>query len=337
MDQDKKNSTEPILKVRHLKKWFSSKGVPFSSKKSYIKAVDDVSFELNAGETLGVVGESGCGKSTMGRSVLRLIEPSEGEISFEGQDLMKLKGKNLRSIRSKMQIIFQDPYASLNPRMTIGEVIAEPLEIQLHLSREETRKRVLETMNTVGLNTKYYNRYPHEFSGGQRQRIGIARAIVLHPDIIVCDEPVSALDVSIQAQVINLLRELQNKMGIAYLFISHDLSVIKHISDRVLVMYLGHIVETATKEELYSNPMHPYTTALLSAIPVPDRKKKRKKIILEGDLPSPADPPSGCVFHTRCYKAQPICSEKVPEFKDYGNGHYCACHFCSLNREEKSL
>ncbi|MCI1966433.1 MAG: dipeptide ABC transporter ATP-binding protein [Oscillospiraceae bacterium] len=335
MELEKKTLGEPILKVVHLKKWFGGKSSLFSSKKEYIKAVDDVSFELNAGETLGVVGESGCGKSTMGRSVLRLIEPTAGEITFEGKDLMKLGGKELRKVRSKMQIIFQDPYASLNPRMTIGEVIAEPLEIQLHLSKEEIRNQVLKTMETVGLNTKYYNRYPHEFSGGQRQRIGIARAIVLQPDIIVCDEPVSALDVSIQAQVINLLRELQKKMGMAYLFISHDLSVIKHISDRIIVMYLGHIVETATKEDLYSRPLHPYTTALLSAIPIPDRKAKREKIILEGDLPSPADPPSGCVFHTRCYRAQPICSEKKPEFKDYGNGHCCACHFCNCENEEE--
>lgn len=336
MESEKKISGEPILKVTHLKKWFSGKSSPFSGKKTFIKAVDDVSFELNAGETLGVVGESGCGKSTMGRSVLRLLEPTGGEIAFEGKNLMKLKGKELRKIRSKMQIIFQDPYASLSPRMTIGEVIAEPLEIQLHLSRSEVRNRVLETMTKVGLNTKYYNRYPHEFSGGQRQRIGIARSIVLQPDIVVCDEPVSALDVSIQAQVINLLRELQKEMGMAYLFISHDLSVIKHISDRVIVMYLGHIVESAAKEDLYSHPLHPYTTALLSAIPIPDRREKHEKIILEGDLPSPANPPSGCVFHTRCYMAQAICSEKVPEFKDYGNGHCCACHFCQPIKEDKS-
>ena len=334
MDQEKKNPNEPILKVNHLKKWFPIKSSLFSTKKEFIKAVDDVSFELNAGETLGVVGESGCGKSTMGRSVLRLIEPSGGEIDFKGKNLMQMKGKEFRKMRSKMQIIFQDPYASLNPRMTIGDAIAEPLDIQLHLSKEETIIRVLETMKTVGLNTKYYNRYPHEFSGGQRQRIGIARAIVMRPDIIVCDEPVSALDVSIQAQVINLLKELQQKMGMAYIFISHDLSVIKHISDRIIVIYLGHIVEAATKEDLYSHPLHPYTTALLCAIPVPDRKAKKEKIILEGDMPNPADPPSGCVFHTRCYKAQPICKEKAPEFKDYGNGHCCACHFCDYDNQD---
>lgn len=226
-----------------------------------------------------------------------------------------------------MQIIFQDPYASLNPRMTVGEIIAEPLDIQLRIGVEEKRKRVLETMQIVGLNAKYYNRYPHEFSGGQRQRIGIARAIILRPEVIVCDEPVSALDVSIQAQVINLLQELQEKMGIAYIFISHDLSVIKHVSDRIIIMYLGHIVETAAKKDIYENPAHPYTKALLSAIPVIEEGKK-EKIILEGDLPSPADPPSGCVFHTRCYMAQKICSEVKPENKDLGGGHFCACHFC---------
>lgn len=323
-NQETKN---PLLEVKHLKKWFPTKSSPFSGKKMYIKAVDDVSFKLYPGETLGVVGESGCGKSTMGRSVLRLIEPTEGEIVFEDRDFMKLRSKELRKNRSEMQIIFQDPYASLNPRMTVGEIIAEPLEIQLKASNEEIRARVLETMEIVGLNTRYYNRYPHEFSGGQRQRIGIARAIVLRPKLMVCDEPVSALDVSIQAQVINLLRRLQKQMGMAYIFISHDLSVIKHISDRVAVMYLGHIVEIADKADLYQNTLHPYTKALLSAIPVPDRHTTRDKIILEGDLPSPANPPSGCVFHTRCYMAQDICAREVPEFKDYGNGHCCACHF----------
>lgn len=323
----------PLLEVRHLKKWFSGESSAFSLKKSYIKAVDDVSFTLNEGESLGVVGESGCGKSTMGRSVLRLIEPTSGEIIYNGRDFSKLRSKELRKARSEMQIIFQDPYASLNPRMTIGEIIAEPLNIQLKLSQEETRARVLKTMEVVGLNTKYYNRYPHEFSGGQRQRIGIARAIVLEPKLVVCDEPVSALDVSIQAQVINLLKELQTKMGMAYIFISHDLSVIRHISDRVAVMYLGHIVEIGDKKDLFDDPQHPYTRALLSAIPIPDRHTKRDKIILEGDLPSPANPPSGCVFHTRCYMAQDICSQQVPELQELGNGHCCACHFCKHKAE----
>lgn len=320
---------QPLLEVKHLKKFFPSKSAFLSKEKTFIKAVDDVSFSLMPKETLGVVGESGCGKSTMGRSVLRLIEPTEGEILYQGRDFRKAAGSALRNMRSEMQIIFQDPYASLNPRMTVGEVIAEPLNIQKrYSSKEETRAEVLKVMEVVGLNPKYYNRYPHEFSGGQRQRIGIARAIVLSPSLVVCDEPVSALDVSIQSQVLNLLRQLQDSMGMAYIFISHNLSVIKHISDRVMVMYLGHVVEMADKKELFSNPSHPYTQALLSAIPVPERNSSRKKIILQGDLPSPANPPSGCVFHTRCFMAQEICSAEPPALKDIGNGHMCACHFC---------
>ncbi len=320
-------SKTPLLEVKDLKKWFPAKKSPFSREKVFIKAVDGVSFTLNEGETLGVVGESGCGKSTMGRSVLRLLEPTGGQVIFNGVDYTALKDKELRDSRKDLQIIFQDPYASLDPRMTIGDIIAEPLDIQLKLPAKERMQRVLETMERAGLNTRFMNRYPHEFSGGQRQRIGIARAIVLNPKIMVCDEPVSALDVSIQAQVINLLMDLQKEMGMAYIFISHDLSVIKHISDRVAVMYLGHLVEIADKKDIYAHPMHPYTVALLSAIPVPDRKHKKEKIVLEGDLPSPANPPSGCVFHTRCYKAQDICKTEVPELKDCGNGHCCACHF----------
>lgn len=320
-------SKTPLLEVKDLKKWFPAKKSPFSREKVFIKAVDGVSFTLNEGETLGVVGESGCGKSTMGRSVLRLLEPTGGQVIFNGVDYTALKDKKLRDSRKDLQIIFQDPYASLDPRMTIGDIIAEPLDIQLKLPAKERMQRVLETMERAGLNTRFVNRYPHEFSGGQRQRIGIARAIVLNPKIMVCDEPVSALDVSIQAQVINLLMDLQKEMGMAYIFISHDLSVIKHISDRVAVMYLGHLVEIADKKDIYAHPMHPYTVALLSAIPVPDRKHKKEKIVLEGDLPSPANPPSGCVFHTRCYKAQDICKTEVPELKDCGNGHCCACHF----------
>lgn len=325
---------EPLLEVRHLRKLFPAKSSFLSKEKTFIKAVDDVSFTLNPRETLGVVGESGCGKSTMGRSVLRLIEPTDGEIIYKGQDFRKASGAELRRMRADMQIIFQDPYASLNPRMTVGEIIAEPLNIQKRCaSKEEARQIVLKVMEVVGLNPKYYNRYPHEFSGGQRQRIGIARAIVLHPSLVVCDEPVSALDVSIQSQVLNLLRRLQDSMGMAYIFISHNLSVVKHISDRVMVMYLGHVVEMADKKELFDNPSHPYTQALLSAIPVPERHSKRKKIILEGDLPSPANPPSGCIFHTRCFMAREICSTQKPELKDIGGGHMCACHFCGKCKE----
>lgn len=319
----------PLLEVKHLRKLFPVKQTFRSGEKKFIKAVDDVSFTLNPKETLGVVGESGCGKSTMGRSVLRLIEPTDGEILYKGQDFKKASGQELRKMRAEMQIIFQDPYASLNPRMTIGEIIEEPLKIQKrYSSKEEMRAHVLKVMEVVGLNPKYYNRYPHEFSGGQRQRIGIARAIVLGPSLVVCDEPVSALDVSIQSQVLNLLRHLQESMGMAYIFISHNLSVIRHISDRVMVMYLGHVVELADKHQLYENPSHPYTQALLSAIPMPERHSSKKKILLQGDLPSPADPPSGCVFHTRCFMAQEICAKQKPELKDIGGGHMCACHFC---------
>ena len=324
-------SESPLLEVRNLRKYFPAESSVFSRKGSPIKAVEDVSFTLDAGEALGVVGESGCGKSTMGRSVLRLIEPTSGTVMFKGQDFTKAAGPELRRMRADMQIIFQDPYASLNPRMTVGEIISEPLEIQKrYKTKDETRERVLKVMEVVGLNPKYYNRYPHEFSGGQRQRIGIARAIVLGPSLVVCDEPVSALDVSIQSQVLNLLRQLQSSMGIAYIFISHSLSVIKHISDRVMVMYLGSVMEAAGKDELFASPSHPYTRALLSAIPLPERhsKDKHQRIILQGDLPSPADPPSGCVFHTRCYMAEDICSREVPELRDIGNGHLAACHFC---------
>lgn len=320
------NKSEVLLEVKNLKKWFPVKS---GKGKTFVKAVDGVSFVLNKGETLGVVGESGCGKSTMGRSVLRLIEPTEGEVTFEGVDITSLNKKELRAHRKEFQMMFQDPYASLNPRMTVGEIIGEPLEIQTKMSKEEREERVLKVMEIVGLNPNYIRRYPHEFSGGQRQRIGIARAIILQPKLLVCDEPVSALDVSIQAQIINLMETLQEKLGIAYMFISHDLSVVRHISDKVAVMYLGHIVEYAEKDELYNNPQHPYTIALLSVIPSVEKKKKATddKIILQGDLPSPANSPSGCCFHTRCYKAQEICSKEAPELKDLGNGHTCACHF----------
>jgi oligopeptide/dipeptide ABC transporter ATP-binding protein len=326
--QQSNDNKKILLEVNHLTKWFKQKQSPFSFKKKFIKAVTDVSFVLHEGETLGVVGESGCGKSTMGRTVLRLLEPTTGTVLYHGADLTTMKSAPLRKLRTGMQIIFQDPYASLNPRMTIGEIIGEPLEIQKAGSKNEIRTRVLETMELVGLTNKYYNRYPHEFSGGQRQRICIARAIVLRPELIVCDEPVSALDVSIQAQVVNLLKDLQEKLGIAYLFISHDLNVVRHISDRVIVMYLGHIIETADTADLYTMPLHPYTRALLSAIPAVGKKKNEERVILSGELPSPADPPAGCVFHTRCPVARAECSEKAPELIYRNGSHACACHYC---------
>ena len=316
----------PLLEVKNLKKWFPAKSSPFSKEKVFIKAVDGVSFTLNAGETLGVVGESGCGKSTMGRSVLRLLEPTDGQVLFEGKDYTALKSSELAKSRSDLQIIFQDPYASLDPRMTIGDIIGEPLDIQLKLPTKERMERVLKTMERVGLNTRYVNRYPHEFSGGQRQRIGIARAIVLGPKLMVCDEPVSALDVSVRAQVLNLIQELKKKKHLTYMFISHDLSVVKYISDRIAVMYLGRIVEIAEKNELYNNPQHPYTKALLSAIPIPDVDNKMKREILTGDVPSPLNPPSGCYFHTRCKYATERCKTECPALHDVGNGHMVACH-----------
>ena len=316
----------PLLEVKDLKKWFPAKSSPFSKEKVFIKAVDGVSFTLNAGETLGVVGESGCGKSTMGRSVLRLLEPTNGQVLFEGKDYTALKSSELAKSRSDLQIIFQDPYASLDPRMTIGDIIGEPLDIQLKLPTKERMERVLKTMERVGLNTRYVNRYPHEFSGGQRQRIGIARAIVLGPKLMVCDEPVSALDVSVQAQVLNLLMDLQKEMGMAYIFISHDLSVVKHIADRVGVMYLGNMMEMADTESLYAKPLHPYTQALFSAIPRIGKERIEDKQILGGDVPSPANPPKGCRFCTRCPKVMDICKTDRPDFKEVEPGHFCACH-----------
>jgi len=316
----------PLLEVKDIKKWFPSKSKLFSKEKVYIKAVDGVSFTLNKGETLGVVGESGCGKSTMGRTVLRILEPTAGEVYFEGKEFTSLKDAELRKFRTDLQIIFQDPYASLDPRMTIGDIIAEPLDIQLKLSPQERLERVLKTMQRVGLNTKFINRYPHEFSGGQRQRICIARALALNPDFILCDEPVSALDVSIQAQIINLLRDLQKQFGLTYLFISHDLSVVEHISDSVGVMYLGNLVEYADTDKLFDNPLHPYTKALFSAIPIPDPDFKMNRVILEGSIPSPANPPSGCKFHTRCKDCMEICKHFEPDFAEVEHEHYCACH-----------
>ena len=283
----------PLLEVKNLKKWFPAKSSPFSKEKVFIKAVDGVSFTLNAGETLGVVGESGCGKSTMGRSVIRLLEPTDGQVLFEGKDYTALKSSELAKSRSDLQIIFQDPYASLDPRMTIGDIIGEPLDIQLKLPTKERMERVLKTMERVGLNTRYVNRYPHEFSGGQRQRIGIARAIVLGPKLMVCDEPVSALDLSVQAQVLNLLMDLQEEHGLAYMFITHNMSVVRHISHNISVMYLGQLVETSPTKELFAEPLHPYTKALLSAIPTTDILHPKERIVLKGEITSPIDPPPG--------------------------------------------
>jgi oligopeptide transport system ATP-binding protein len=318
---------KPLLDVKHLKKHFPIKGGVFSKTIGYVYAVDDINFTLEKGETLGLVGESGCGKSTTGRTILRLIEPTDGAIYFEGQDITDLDKSAMRALRREMQIIFQDPYASLNPRMTVGSIIGEPLEIHKIAKGSEKEDRVASLLQKVGLRAEDMRKYPHEFSGGQRQRIGIARALALNPKLIVCDEPVSALDVSIQAQVINLLEDLQAEFGLSYLFIAHNLNVVEHISNRVAVMYLGQIVELASDEELYKNPQHPYTEALLSAVPIPDPTVKKKRIILEGDVPSPINPPKGCHFHTRCMYKDKICEEVEPEFKDIGGGHWVACHF----------
>jgi len=316
-----------LLTVKELKKYFPIQGGIFSKTVGQVQAVDGVSFHINKGEIMGLVGESGCGKTTVGRLILGLYEPTAGEIHFEGVNISELSGQAMRNVRRHLQIIFQDPYGSLNPRMTIGDIIGEPLFVHNIAKGKEKDQRVVNLLETVGMSPRYMKRYPHEFSGGQRQRIGIARALALNPKLIVCDEPVSALDVSIQAQVINLLEDLQAKFGFTYLFIAHDLSVIKHISDRVAVMYLGKIVELTNTEELYSNPLHPYTEALLSAVPIPDPTLNRKRIVLEGDVPSPINPPSGCHFRTRCKHAKPICSEEEPNLIEIANGHYAACHF----------
>ena len=318
---------ETILEVKNLVKHFPiTKGFIFQRQVGAVKAVDDVSFSIRQGETLGLVGESGCGKTTTGRVILRLMDATSGEARFEGQNIFKLGKEELRRMRRNMQIIFQDPYSSLNPRMTVGDIIGEPLEIHNLARGKEKVRRVQELLNVVGLSPYHANRYPHEFSGGQRQRIGVARALALNPKFIVCDEPVSALDVSVQSQVVNLLVDLKQKYGIAYLFISHDLSVVQYISDRVAVMYLGEIVETATSADLYQEPLHPYTKALLSAVPVPDPDRKRTRIILQGDVPSPLNPPSGCRFHPRCPVAiKGLCDTVTPKMRDYG-GHQVACH-----------
>ncbi|CCC58088.1 MULTISPECIES: ABC transporter ATP-binding protein [Caloramator] len=316
---------DKLVEVYGLKKYFPMKGGFFNRTVNYLKAVDGVSFFINRGEVLGVVGESGCGKSTTGRTILKLLEPTDGKIVFDGEDITKLEGEALRKKRKEMQLIFQDPYSSLNPRMTVGEIIGEPITIHEKVSRAEKLERVKELLNKVGLSPYHVRRYPHEFSGGQRQRIGIARALALNPKFIVADESVSALDVSIQAQVINLFEELKEEFKLTYMFISHDLSVVRHISDRISVMYLGRMVEMAETEELFNNPMHPYTQALLSAVPIPNPKLKKDRIILQGDVPSPINAPKGCVFHTRCRYAMDVCKHFVPEFKEIEDGHFVSC------------
>ncbi len=327
-----KTNGDVLLEVENLKMYFPIlRGLIIQRKVGDIKAVDGVTFFIRRGETLGLVGESGCGKSTTGRAILQLYRPTSGSVRFDGKELTTMKGRELRHMRRRMQIIFQDPYASLNPRMTVENIVGEPLEVHGLAKGKAKRERVQELLAQVGLNPYFINRYPHEFSGGQRQRIGIARALAVDPDFIVCDEPISALDVSIQAQIINLLEDLQAERGLTYLFIAHDLSVVRHISDRVAVMYLGKIVELADRDELYQNPLHPYTKALLSAVPLPDPdvEAKRQRIILQGDVPSPANPPKGCNFHTRCPHAMDICREQEPAFVDVGGGHYVACFLYS--------
>jgi oligopeptide transport system ATP-binding protein len=324
-------SGEPLLRVENLVKHFPlTQGIVFKKTIGQVRAVDGVSFTLNAGETLGLVGESGCGKSTVSKLIMHLEKPTSGTIFYKGTDVTHLKGKELRRLRRNIQIIFQDPYSSLNPRMTVGDIVGEPWEIHPEVVPQKDRqKRVRELLDRVGLNPDFVNRYPHQFSGGQRQRIGIARALALQPEVIVCDEPVSALDVSVQAQVVNLLEELKRDFGLAYIFIAHDLSVVRHLSDRVAVMYLGSIVETGTEDDIYEKSAHPYTQALLSAVPVldPEARAQKTRIMLTGDVPSPANPPSGCRFRTRCWKAQDLCATDPPELVDRGQGHPVACHF----------
>ena len=319
-------NTNILLETKNLSKYFTGKKGLLNRQPAQVKAVDHVSLTVNKGETLGLVGESGCGKSTLGRTILRLIPATEGQVLYNGEDILTYDKKKMWEMRRKLQIIFQDPYSSLNPRMTVYDLISAPLEVYKIGTKAERREMVEEILQEVGLDKQYLNRFPHEFSGGQRQRIGIARALILNPECVVCDEAVSALDVSVRAQVLNLMRNMQQKKNLTYLFISHDLSVVRHISDRIAVMYLGSVAEVAEKAQLYSNPMHPYTKALLSAIPLPDVKKKRQRIILQGDVPSAYNPPSGCKFHTRCPYATDRCKQEIPVLRQMEKGHQVACH-----------
>ncbi len=316
---DQGTSSSPLIQVKNLKKYFTVED-------NKLKAVDGLNLDIYPGETVGLVGESGCGKSTAGRTILRLHEPTSGKVLYNGKNIFSNNEREMSKLRREIQMIFQDPYASLNPRMTVEEIIGEPFAIHNRLSGKKKKERVKELLRLVGLNADHISRFPHEFSGGQRQRIGIARALALDPKFIVCDEPISALDVSIQAQVVNLLKDLQRKMGLTYLFIAHDLSMVKYISDRILVMYLGKMVELSESEELYDDPLHPYTKALLSSVPIPDPELRRERIILKGDVPSPIDPPSGCVFRTRCPAAMDVCAKVVPEWQEVKPGHFTACH-----------
>ena len=328
IEEDLKQPFDPdcVLEVRHLRKCFPIKKTMFGKVTKELVAVDDISFKLKAGETLGIVGESGCGKTTAGRAILKLHEPTGGQIIFDGRDITHLKSSQMREIRKQMQIIFQDPYSSLPPRDTVGGLLSEPVEVHNIVPKDQVKDYVLELMDKCGLRDYYFERYPHEFSGGQRQRICIARALSVNPKLVICDEPVSALDVSIQAQIINLLKQLQREMNLAYVFISHDLSVVKFISDKIGVMYLGGMMEFGSKEDIFTNPLHPYTKALFSAVPNPDPTHKMQRIALGGDIPSPANPPKGCRFHTRCPYAKEICKHVVPEYKEYEPGHFAACH-----------